>query len=95
METRKAFLLRVNAALWREIEAWAQEDFRSVNGQIEYLLRQALLQRRRARAGTSPGPDLPSSGVDQDGSDRVGEPEPSPPPRGADSSSGLEVGRQD
>lgn len=50
MGERKAFLLRMDPELWREIEAWAQQELRSVNGQIEYLLRQAV-QRRRGTAG--------------------------------------------
>ena len=33
----------------KELEAWAQEDFRSVNGQIEYLLSEALKKRKRGR----------------------------------------------
>ena len=45
-EERKAFMLRIDAALWRELDAWAQEDLRSVNGQIEYLLREAARKRR-------------------------------------------------
>lgn len=47
MAERKAFLLRVDAELLKELEAWAQQELRSVNGQIEYLLRQAVQQRRR------------------------------------------------
>ncbi len=43
---RKAFLLRIDPALWAELEAWAQDELRSVNGQIEYLLKQATLKRR-------------------------------------------------
>jgi hypothetical protein len=46
-ESRKAFLLRISPDLWRELEAWAQADFRSVNGQIEFLLRDAVRQRKR------------------------------------------------
>ena len=46
-ETRKSFLLRIDAAVWKEIEAWAAAELRSVNGQIEYLLREAAQQRRR------------------------------------------------
>ena len=38
MATRKPFLLRMDPALWAEFEAWAQDELRSVNGQIEYLL---------------------------------------------------------
>jgi hypothetical protein len=48
MAERKPFLLRVDAGLWAELEAWAQDELRSVNGQIEYLLREAV-QRRRGR----------------------------------------------
>ena len=46
MAERKSFLLRMDQALWSELEAWAQADLRSVNGQIEYLLRQAVLRRK-------------------------------------------------
>lgn len=47
-EPRKAFLLRIDPELWKELEAWAADELRSVNGQIEYLLRQAVQKRRRA-----------------------------------------------
>ena len=43
---RKSFLLRIDPALWAELEAWAQDELRSVNGQIEYLLRQAVVKRK-------------------------------------------------
>jgi hypothetical protein len=46
MASRKPFLLRIDPALWAELEAWAQDELRSVNGQIEYLLRQAVVKRR-------------------------------------------------
>ena len=46
MASRKAFLLRMSPALWAELEAWAQDELRSVNGQIEYLLQHAALKRR-------------------------------------------------
>jgi hypothetical protein len=46
MAERKSFLLRMDPALWEDLEAWAQDDLRSVNGQIEYLLRQAVLRRK-------------------------------------------------
>ncbi len=46
MAERKPFLLRMDPALWAELEAWAAEELRSVNGQIEYLLRQAVLKRK-------------------------------------------------
>lgn len=47
MAERKSFLLRMDPALWAELEAWAQDELRSVNGQIEYLLKQAVLKRKR------------------------------------------------
>jgi hypothetical protein len=46
MMERKSFLLRIDPALWAELEAWAQDELRSVNGQIEYLLRQAVQKRK-------------------------------------------------
>ena len=54
MESRKTFLLRIDPELWKELEAWAQGDLRSVNGQIEYLLKQAVLRRKRAEAQQPP-----------------------------------------
>jgi hypothetical protein len=47
MEERKSFLLRMDPKLWRELEAWAQEELRSVNGQIEYVLKSAVQQRKK------------------------------------------------
>lgn len=46
MAPRKPFLLRINPELWSELEAWAQEELRSVNGQIEYILKQAVAKRK-------------------------------------------------
>ena len=42
---KKAFLLRVDPAVLAAVQRWAEDDLRSVNGQIEYLLRQALAKR--------------------------------------------------
>jgi len=42
MADRKSFLLRMDPALWDDLESWAQAELRSVNGQIEYILRQAV-----------------------------------------------------
>lgn len=50
MAARKSFLLRISPELWAEIERMAAEEFRSVNAQIEYLLREAVARRRRAIA---------------------------------------------
>jgi len=41
-------LLRINPALYEELEAWAEQELRSVNGQIEYLLKEAVAKRRRS-----------------------------------------------
>ncbi|MBZ5525516.1 MAG: Arc family DNA-binding protein [Acidobacteriia bacterium] len=46
MAERKSFLLRIDPALWADLEAWAQDELRSVNGQIEYLLKQAVAKRK-------------------------------------------------
>jgi len=45
---RKQVLLRLAPTLWRDIAAWAEEDFRSVNGQIEYLLTECV-KKHKAR----------------------------------------------
>jgi hypothetical protein len=48
MAERKQFLLRIDPLLWAELEAWAADELRSVNGQIEYILREAVRKRRGA-----------------------------------------------
>ena len=45
MAEKKAFLLRIDAALWAEIERLAQADLRSANAEVEFLLREALARR--------------------------------------------------
>ncbi len=49
-EERKTFLLRVSPDLWKELEKWAADELRSVNSQVEYLLRQAVNQRKKPQA---------------------------------------------
>jgi len=44
---KKAFVLRIQAETLKELERWAQEELRSVNGQIEFLLNDALRKRNR------------------------------------------------
>ena len=46
-EGRKAFLLRVDPRLLEALQRWANDDLRSLNGQIEFLLREAVRRRRR------------------------------------------------
>jgi hypothetical protein len=47
MAEKNAFILRVNPDMLKEIETWAADEFRSTNGQVEYLLQQALNQRKK------------------------------------------------
>jgi hypothetical protein len=54
-EGRKSFLLRINAGLWKELEAWSQEELRSVNGQIEFILRAAVQKRKGSAAHPKDG----------------------------------------
>ena len=49
MAERKPFLLRIDPRLWTELEAWAAHELRSVNGQIEYILRQAVAKRKGSK----------------------------------------------
>jgi hypothetical protein len=51
---KKSFLLRVDPALWAEIERLAAGELRSVNAQVEYLLREALRSRTGKAATPSP-----------------------------------------
>ncbi|HET6883451.1 MAG TPA: hypothetical protein VFI31_25090 [Pirellulales bacterium] len=55
MKTRKAFLLRIEPRLYDELEAWAQQEMRSVNGQIEFLLHTAVERRKRAKGDERTG----------------------------------------
>ncbi|HZE04671.1 MAG TPA: DNA-binding protein [Solirubrobacteraceae bacterium] len=52
MSGRKQFLLRIDPELWRELEHWAADDLRSVNAQIEWLLREAVRRRKGTRSKT-------------------------------------------
>ncbi|MGL4694468.1 ribbon-helix-helix domain-containing protein [Enterococcus larvae] len=45
-KTKKQVPLRLSTALYNELAAWAEEEFRSVNGQIEYLLTEAVKKRK-------------------------------------------------
>lgn len=47
---KKAFALRMNPVLLKEIEQWAASEFRSTNGQIEYLLNEAIKLRKKGKA---------------------------------------------
>lgn len=51
-EEKKQVPLRLSAGLYAELAAWAEDDFRSINGQIEYLLTECV---RRRKKGAGPG----------------------------------------
>ncbi|HET8732650.1 MAG TPA: hypothetical protein VFM45_02645 [Anaeromyxobacteraceae bacterium] len=60
MAERKPFLLRMDPRVLEALQHWADDDLRSLNGQIEYLLRRALHDAGRApKAGGEGGPSLP------------------------------------
>jgi len=62
MAERKSFLLRLNLETWKELERWAADEFRSVNGQIEFILHEAIQRERKkkpAAAGPPPAPVRP------------------------------------
>ncbi|MFL0267560.1 Arc family DNA binding domain-containing protein [Candidatus Clostridium radicumherbarum] len=48
MSDKKTVLLRLSPKVWEEINRWAEEEFRSVNGQIEYLLTDAIKKRNKS-----------------------------------------------
>ncbi|MEI6613303.1 MAG: Arc family DNA-binding protein [Chrysiogenales bacterium] len=62
MAAKKSFLLRLNQEMWDELERMAADDFRSVNGQIESILHEAISRRRKKTpaAMTQAGPPPPT-----------------------------------
>ena len=46
-KAKKQVLLRLSPSLWDDVVAWAEDDFRSINAQIEYLLTEAVRQRKK------------------------------------------------
>jgi hypothetical protein len=62
MAAKKSFLLRLSQEMWNELERWAADDFRSVNGQIESILHEAISRRRKKAPAATPqaGPPLPA-----------------------------------
>ena len=56
-EREKKLLLRLSLSLWQELAAWAEDDFRSINGQIEYLLTECVKGRKKGKWVQSSGFD--------------------------------------
>jgi hypothetical protein len=58
---RKQFLLRIDPEVWADVEKWAADELRSVNAQVEYLLREAVRKHKggaaAAAAAPPPAPD--------------------------------------
>ncbi len=44
---KKQVLLRLNKELWEDLAAWSEDEFRSINGQIEYILHEAVKKRKK------------------------------------------------
>ena len=61
MPGKKAFLLRLSPGMWEELERWAQDDFRSVNGQIEAILHEAISRRRKKLPAAANRADAPAA----------------------------------
>jgi len=57
MSERKPYLLRIPSDLWDELARWAKDDLRSLNAQIEYVLREAVRRRRGRGDQTETGMD--------------------------------------
>ena len=47
---KKQILLRLSSSLWKDLAAWSEEDFRSINGQIEYLLSECVKRRKKEKS---------------------------------------------
>ena len=54
MAERRPFLLRLSPEVLEALQRWAADDLRSLNGQIEFLLRRALVEARRAPRAAGP-----------------------------------------
>ena len=56
MAQKKAVILRIDPKLWKDLNIWAQDELRSLNGQVEYVLREAVIKRKSKLKPTSDGP---------------------------------------
>jgi hypothetical protein len=54
MSEKKSFALRIDSETMKAIEKWAADEFRSVNGQIEWMLNDSLKQAKRVKTKTTP-----------------------------------------
>ncbi len=49
MENKKSIILRIDPKLWNELNEWAKDELRSLNGQIEYVLRESIKKRKKTK----------------------------------------------
>ena len=77
MAERKVLLLRLRPALHEALRRWAADEFRSVNGQLEYVVHRALREAGRLPRGE---PESPGDGDHEEGRDEAGSPDESAPP---------------
>lgn len=49
MSKKKSFVLRIDPETFRQIEKWAEDEFRSVNGQLEWMIHKCLKEARRLK----------------------------------------------
>ena len=63
MPAKKSFLLRLSPEMWEELERWAADDFRSVNGQIESILHEAIGRRRKKAPAAAAAPGKEAAGT--------------------------------
>ena len=48
-KAKKQMIVRLSSDLWNDIAAWAEDDFRSINGQVEYLLSECVKARKKGK----------------------------------------------
>lgn len=67
-EAGKSFLLRLDVATMEKIEAWAAQEFRSVNGQIQWIIADALRRYGRSRGNSAADTEIAGEQLPSDSS---------------------------
>ena len=49
MAQKKAIILRIDPKIWEDLNVWAKDELRSLNGQVEYVLREAVKKRKKSK----------------------------------------------
>lgn len=73
---KKSFVLRVNAQVWSALEKWADDEFRSVNGQLEYVIAEALKRAHRYPKASAEEPEEAAASAAEPESGTSAHPEP-------------------